>query len=93
LVVDNLAEGISEAELLQAYPQLQPEDIRAALVHGDRTAAADLLEQEHQRDARRAQQDQETERVDVGPEAGLLYQPAFQERVGLPLGDDRIGVA
>ena len=31
LVVDNLAEGISEAELLQAYPQLQPEDIRAAL--------------------------------------------------------------
>jgi uncharacterized protein (DUF433 family) len=31
LIVDNLAEGISEAELLQAYPQLQPEDIRAAL--------------------------------------------------------------
>jgi uncharacterized protein (DUF433 family) len=31
LVVDNLAEGVSEAELLTAYPQLQPEDIRAAL--------------------------------------------------------------
>ncbi|MGO8752391.1 MAG: DUF433 domain-containing protein [Thermoguttaceae bacterium] len=31
LVVDNLAEGISEEEILQAYPQLQPEDIRAAL--------------------------------------------------------------
>ena len=27
LVVDNLAEGISEEEILQAYPQLQPEDI------------------------------------------------------------------
>ncbi len=31
LIVDNLAEGVSEAELLQAYPQLQPEDIRGAL--------------------------------------------------------------
>ena len=31
LILDNLAEGIPEAELLQAYPQLQPEDIRAAL--------------------------------------------------------------
>jgi uncharacterized protein (DUF433 family) len=31
LIVDNLAEGISEAELLTAYPQLQSEDIRAAL--------------------------------------------------------------
>ncbi|MGI6415593.1 MAG: DUF433 domain-containing protein [Thermoguttaceae bacterium] len=31
LIVDNLAEGVSEAELLQAYPQLQPEDVRAAL--------------------------------------------------------------
>jgi uncharacterized protein (DUF433 family) len=31
LIVDNLAEGIPEAELLAAYPQLEPEDIRAAL--------------------------------------------------------------
>jgi uncharacterized protein (DUF433 family) len=31
LIMDNLAEGVSEAELLQAYPQLQPEDIRAAM--------------------------------------------------------------
>ena len=31
LIVDNLAEGVSEAELLEAYPQLKPEDIRAAL--------------------------------------------------------------
>jgi uncharacterized protein (DUF433 family) len=31
LVVDNLAEGITEVELLAAYPQLRPEDIRAAL--------------------------------------------------------------
>ncbi|MBN2294057.1 MAG: DUF433 domain-containing protein [Pirellulales bacterium] len=33
LIVDNLAEGISEADLLAAYPQLQPEDIRAALAY------------------------------------------------------------
>ena len=31
LVVDNLADGVSEPELLAAYPQLQAEDIRAAL--------------------------------------------------------------
>jgi uncharacterized protein (DUF433 family) len=31
LIIDNLAEGIPEAELLAAYPQLRPEDIRAAL--------------------------------------------------------------
>ena len=29
--MDNLAERVSETELLQAYPQLEPEDIRAAL--------------------------------------------------------------
>jgi uncharacterized protein (DUF433 family) len=31
LIVDNLAEGVPETELLEAYPQLKPEDIRAAL--------------------------------------------------------------
>ncbi len=31
LIVDNLADGVSEGELLQAYPQLRTEDIRAAL--------------------------------------------------------------
>ena len=31
LIVDNLADGVEERELLTAYPQLQPEDIRAAL--------------------------------------------------------------
>ncbi len=33
LIVDNLAEGVSEAELLSAYPQLKPEDIRASLAY------------------------------------------------------------
>jgi uncharacterized protein (DUF433 family) len=33
LIVDNLAEGVSEAELLEAYPQLTVEDIRAALAY------------------------------------------------------------
>ena len=31
LVVDNLAENVSESDLLAAYPQLTPKDIRAAL--------------------------------------------------------------
>jgi uncharacterized protein (DUF433 family) len=33
LIIDNLAEGVSERELLEAYPQLKPEDIRAALAY------------------------------------------------------------
>ena len=33
LIVDNLAEGIPEAELLEAYPRLKMEDIRAALAY------------------------------------------------------------
>src|SRR5947209_20566152 len=31
LIVDNLAEGVTEAELLESYPRLKAEDIRAAL--------------------------------------------------------------
>ena len=31
LIVDNLAEGVSDAELLAAYPNLKPEDLKAAL--------------------------------------------------------------
>jgi uncharacterized protein (DUF433 family) len=31
LIVDNLADGVPEAQLLTAYPQLETEDIRAAL--------------------------------------------------------------
>lgn len=38
LIVDNLADGLSEAELLSAYPQLQAEDVRAALAY-----AAEML--------------------------------------------------
>ncbi len=33
LIVENLAEGISEQEILAAHPQLKPEDIRAALAY------------------------------------------------------------
>ena len=33
LIVDNLAEGTPEAEILEAYPQLTVEDIRAALAY------------------------------------------------------------
>jgi uncharacterized protein (DUF433 family) len=33
LIVDNLAEQVPEADILEAYPQLKPEDIRAALAY------------------------------------------------------------
>ena len=33
LIVENLAEGVTEAELLESYPHLQPDDIRAALAY------------------------------------------------------------
>ena len=32
--MDNLAAGVSELELLEEYPQLTPEDIRAAITYG-----------------------------------------------------------
>lgn len=31
--MDNLAAGVNESEILAAYPQLKPEDIRAALTY------------------------------------------------------------
>lgn len=33
LILENLADGVTEAELLGAYPQLRPEDIRAAMAY------------------------------------------------------------
>ena len=33
LIVDNLAAGVSEQEILSSYPQLKSEDIRAALAY------------------------------------------------------------
>ena len=37
LILDNLAEGVTEEELLRGYPQLKREDIRAALAYGAET--------------------------------------------------------
>lgn len=34
LILENLAEGLSEEELLDAFPQLTREDIRAAMAYG-----------------------------------------------------------
>lgn len=33
LIVENLADGVTEKELIAAYPQLTPDDIRAALAY------------------------------------------------------------
>ena len=31
VILDNLAEGVSEEEILKSYPSLKPEDIKAAI--------------------------------------------------------------
>jgi len=33
VIMDNLAEGLSEAEIMAEYPSLQSQDIKAALVY------------------------------------------------------------
>ncbi|WP_165225179.1 DUF433 domain-containing protein [Aquisphaera insulae] len=33
LIVENLAEGVSPEELQEAYPHLEPDDIRAAMAY------------------------------------------------------------
>jgi uncharacterized protein (DUF433 family) len=38
LILDFLAGGETEAEILASYPQLQPEDIRAALAYATEVA-------------------------------------------------------
>jgi uncharacterized protein (DUF433 family) len=38
LIVDNLTEGVSESRLLAASPQLQSDDVRAALTFAAETA-------------------------------------------------------
>ncbi len=44
LILDNLAAGISEQELLEEYPQLTPEDIRAAIAYGAEMARERFVE-------------------------------------------------
>jgi len=33
VILDNLAEGVTEEELLKSYPSLKPEDIKAAIAY------------------------------------------------------------
>lgn len=44
LILDNLAEGVSEQELLEEYPQLTPDDIRAAIAYGAEMARERFVE-------------------------------------------------
>ncbi len=39
LILRNLAEGAPESELLENYPHLKPEDIRAAIAYGAASVA------------------------------------------------------
>ncbi len=44
LILDNLAAGVSEKELLEEFPQLTPEDIRAAIAYGAEMARERFVE-------------------------------------------------
>ncbi len=44
LILDLLASGLSEADVLKEYPQLQPEDIRAAMAYGAEMARERYVE-------------------------------------------------
>ena len=43
LILDFLASGESEAQILEAYPQLQPDDIRAALAYAAEVAREHIV--------------------------------------------------
>ena len=44
VILDNLADGVSEAEILRGYPSLTRDDIRAALLY-----ASELTDRPHTR--------------------------------------------
>jgi uncharacterized protein (DUF433 family) len=43
LILENLADGASEQDLLTAYPQLKTEDIRAALAYAAATTREQVM--------------------------------------------------
>lgn len=43
LILDFLASGMSEAEILEDYPSLKPEDLRAAMAYGAEVARERII--------------------------------------------------
>jgi len=43
VILDNLAEGLTEAEILKSYPSLKPEDIRAAIYYASDLASGRVV--------------------------------------------------
>jgi uncharacterized protein (DUF433 family) len=43
MILDNLAEGLSEAEILNSYPTLKSEDIRAAIHYASDLASGRVV--------------------------------------------------
>ena len=43
VILDNLAAGVAEAEILRNYPALKPEDIRAAIEYGAALAKEEVV--------------------------------------------------
>jgi len=42
ILIGSLADGMTESEIIKEYPQLKPEDVKAALAY-----AAEVMQQEH----------------------------------------------
>ncbi|MEW6102586.1 MAG: DUF433 domain-containing protein [bacterium] len=43
VILDNLAEGIDENEILKSYPSISPEDIRAAIAYAAELSSERLV--------------------------------------------------
>lgn len=43
VILDNLADGLSEAEILRSYPTLESEDIRAAILYASDLASGRVV--------------------------------------------------
>lgn len=43
VILDNIAEGMSDAEILSSYPSLSPEDLRASISYAAELAREDLV--------------------------------------------------
>lgn len=44
VILDNLAEGLTPDELLESYPSLRPEDVRAAVAYAAELARERVIE-------------------------------------------------
>ena len=47
VILDNLAAGLSVAEIVKEYPSLKPEDVQASIAYGAELARERIVEVQH----------------------------------------------